>query len=248
MIALTALGVALAAGGSAAAAGVLVEPDDDDDDQDDDPVAPPDTPVVVVDPPPPPPPGITLQSVWGALMSASPEPGRGYQVKAGDVLLGASGLIAMALQAGGEAATAAARTAYYQATTRVRSNWVLYATDQPPGVERVSVTGQDGATVTGSITAALLPVNDSWGASVQQGQLPRRLIKFARQWQGNSRVVVPAPGYQGFMHGGARTYGTIFFPSLSCIGKGPAAIQDATCDWPVLLWTAAGQAQGSWVP
>jgi len=222
------------------------EPDPDDP-ADDDPDEPPEVPTDPISDPPPPP-AMSLGEVYGSLVTPDPTVGRGYRIVQGDKLFGADGIIARALKdAYGRIATAAERTAYYQALTRVRANWVLYATDEPPGIQRVSVQGSQGQLVYGSVTAALLPVNDPWPESTVQSALPRRLIKFARQMQGNNRVVVPVADWQNLAHG-VRTYGTLMLPPLSCVGLGPGALANPQCDWPAQLWGAAGVAQGAWSP
>jgi hypothetical protein len=197
--------------------------------------------------PPPPNNAGTLPATLTSLTSPTPRMGAAYQVRDGDVLLGPGGIVGKALVSEGLANTAQNRTRYLQAMTRVRSNWVLYATDGTSSqVDDATVTDSSGQTTKGDITAAMLRMHDSWGDAAAAGELPNRLIKFTRQVSGNNKVPVPMQGWQQRAHGGAataRVYGRLWLPPALAMNQGPLAFQNAAYDWPVQLWLAAGADQ-----
>lgn len=205
-----------------------------------------------VEPPPKPAGALPLQVVWTQLMAPDPTPGRGYQIRKGDMALGGEGVFARALRKVlGRPPTPSERLDYYQAGTRVRTSWLLYATDEVPGSTRVTVQGLDGTLVDGSITAAFLPMHDPWAIAVGANQLPRRLIRFTRQviTQGpnqGQRKVLPLVNWIELSHSATRTYGALYLPEADCIAGGLAITASPECDWPQPLWDSAGLARLDW--
>lgn len=241
-IALVAAGLFLIGGKSKAASAKtpdLPPPPKSDDDE-------PDQPIIVL----PPAKVVTLGDVFADNVRPTPTPGFAYVVRKGDRALGSGGIADRALKSAGFAnPTGAQRQVYYQAMTRVRSNWRLYgtmATGFDGQSERVSVMDTNGNSVNGTILAAFNKVNDNWQAATQAGQLPARLINWNRNK--NTGNAVPIGGWQGKLHGGSRQYGVLMLPTMKCATEGVTVSHNPQCDWPTGLYTMAATTYGAWVP
>ncbi len=188
---------------------------------------------------------VTPLQIFNSLIKPTPQPNAAYKVKAGDTLLGPNGICARAILAGsGEEATSAERYAYYEACSRVRSNWMLYATE--PVNNPVEVTDENGDTVAGSITGAFFKMHDSWPGALAEDELPSRLIGFTRN---QNLQPVPLGGWQERAHGQAKTtrqYGTLWLPDLACVTYGPDVFTNEQCDWPPSLFEAVGLDRMGW--
>lgn len=185
----------------------------------------------------------TIIAVIEPLISDAPRPGAAYQVRQGEILYGNGGIIARALRSVDASDTGADRVAYYQAITRVRSNWRLYGTlrgPHTPAIERVVVRSAAGDVDTGTITAALCVRHDRWLSAAAQGDLPARLIGWTRsQATGACASVRNRQGWQSLRHG-SRTYGLLWLPPLEAVDLGLDVTDRPDMDWPAALYEAAG--------
>ena len=197
------------------------------------------------DQPLPPPPTVTPIAVFNDLVKPTPQVNAGYFVKTGDTLLGPNGIAAQAIKAAtGQTPTGSERFAYYQAITRVRSNWMLYASQAVNNP--VEVTDETGATVAGSVTAAFYKMHDSWPSSMTDNDMPNRLIGFSRN---QNLQPIPLGDWKSLAHGIAKTtrqYGCLWLPDLACVDFGPDVFTNALCDWPPSLWEALGLGRMEW--
>ena len=188
---------------------------------------------------------VTPLQIYNSLITGSPAPNSAYAVKSGDTLLGPNGICARAILAGsGQVATSSERYAYYEAVSRVRTNWMLYATE--PVNNPVEVTDENGDTVSGSVTSAFFKMHDTWPGSLVEDDLPARLIGFTR----NSNLQpVPLGNWKERAHAGAkstRLFGVLWLPDLACVDFGPDVFTNAQCDWPPSLFEAVGIDRMDW--
>lgn len=199
----------------------------------------------------PPSPGepTTPLEVWKGFIADEPTVQRGYRVKKGEVFYGANGIVARALaKAYGRPATVQERVSYYRAMGRVRSNWRTTGTLRGPGtgeVEAFTIRNADGATVEGTMEAALEPVNDSWALALAQGHLPRRLIQWGRTQSGHA---APRSDWKELASSLNRTYGCVWLPPLSAMDAGEDVTWSPEYDWPTALYHSVGTTWEEWVP
>ncbi len=188
---------------------------------------------------------VTAIQVFNSLIKGTPQPNAAYKIKQGDTLLGSGGIAAQAILAGsGQVATPAERYAYYEAITRVRTNWMLYATTAANNP--VNVTDENNDTVAGTVTASFFKMHDTWPGSMQEDDMPARLIGFSRN---QNLQPVPLGNWTERAHGTAkstRQFGTLWLPDLACVDFGPDVFTNEQCDWPPALWEAVGIDRWDW--
>ena len=185
--------------------------------------------------------------IYNSLIKPTPQTNAGYCIKPGETLLGPNGICAQALKnTTGQTPTSEERYAYFEAVTRVRTNWLLYAGESVNNP--VEVTDETGATVDGSITSAFFKMHDSWPASLNEDELPARLVAWARN---QNLQPIPVGGWQNIAHGPAKTtrkLGCLWLPDAGCVNFGPDVFTNALCDWPPDLWDALGIGRMEWMP
>lgn len=191
------------------------------------------------------PPAATPLATFASIVKPTPIPGAAYQVVKGDIFGGANGIVARALTVGlGRIPSQAERSQYYKTMTRERTNFSLYGVQDKTGA-KVLVTGDDGQSVTGSITSAMLKMHDSWSDAMEEQEMPVRIVGFNRGPKNPNKPnavqggVQPITGWQNMIHGLPRAYGVVMLPGMHCMGvANPFA--DESCDWPPQLFTSLG--------
>jgi hypothetical protein len=186
-----------------------------------------DVPVFDIDPTA----GELPMQIFTGLLSDFPRANAGYRIRIGET---ARGIARRVLQFElGRDPTKSEWGDYYQALTRSRTNWKLYATKSDNKIDRVSVTDEMGQTTRGTIKAAFNLVNDNWNASMQAAELPRRLIAWTL---GSKKQAQPRKGWRDFGHGvPPRQLGVLWLPDIDCVGLGNGVFTSAACDWPAQL-------------
>ena len=203
------------------------------------------------DEPPKDKPDPTLFTTWGGLVKRVPQQNAGYSVRQGDTLLGPTGVIARVFKSAGKpgGGTGAEKRAYLQAITRVRSNWRTagtLSTGFTPAIVRVDVRDSEGNVVSGTIGGAMMPWHDGWKEATRQGDLPARLIQWARN--PNTGGLRAVGDWEEKKHSAVRHYATLWLPSIDCADLGMGVSESPQCDWPAALYQLAGTSWLGWSP